>query len=247
MYSTEQKVALVTGAAHRIGAEIVTTLHQQGMKVVIHYRNSQADAEALKAKLEKNHPNTVSLYKCDLNNIDHLPGLISHVEKQFGRLDVLINNASSFYPTDFATSTLEQWDDLMGSNLKAPYFLAQNAFPLLKESQGCIVNIVDIHSQRPLKNHPIYSMAKAGLAMMTKSLAREMGPDVRVNGVSPGAIIWPETALSETDKAQILDKIALKKQGCPQDVAQTVAFLASNAGYISGQIIAVDGGRTTSG
>jgi pteridine reductase len=160
------------------------------------------------------------------------------------RLDLLVNNASSFYPTPLVEADESAWDDLIGSNLKAPFFLSQSAAPLIKASGGCIINLVDIHAERPLKDHPIYSIAKAGNAMLVKSLARELGPDIRVNGVAPGAILWPEQGLEEAARQEILDRTALKRPGTPEDIARTLLFLVRDAPYITGQIIAVDGGRT---
>lgn len=170
--------------------------------------------------------------------------MISRASELCQRLDLLVNNASSFYPTPFGEATPEAWDDLVGSNLRAPFFLSQAAAPLLYRSKGCIINLVDIHAQRPLKNHPIYSVAKAGNAMLVKSLARELGPEIRVNGVAPGAILWPEQGLTERQRAEILERTALKRAGTPEDIARTLLFLYRDAPYITGQIIAVDGGRT---
>ncbi|MES9897536.1 MAG: pteridine reductase [Sedimenticola sp.] len=238
-------VAFITGAAHRIGATIARTLHHSGMDIVIHYRSSADAAQALKDELELERSDSVLLLQADLHNCDLFSGLISRIEQWRGRLDCLINNASSFYPTPVAEVTEAQWDDLMSSNLKAPFFLALTAAPLLKKSNGVIINLVDIHARRPLKNYPIYSMAKAGNAMMVKSLARELGPEIRVNGVAPGAILWPEEGMDQETKELILSRTALGRPGTPEDIANTVRFLALDAGYISGQVIAVDGGRST--
>ena len=238
------KVALVTGAAHRIGARIAQTLHQAGMDLVRHYRSSRRAAEELKRQLEAERSDSVLLLQADLLQTEQLPALVDQVERWRGRLDLLVNNASSFYPTPLEQADDAQWQELMGSNLKAPFFLAQAAAPLLRRSGGAIVNMVDIHAERPLKDHPIYSMAKAGNAMMVKSLARELGPEVRVNGVAPGAILWPETGLSEEARETILSRTALKRPGSPDDIARTVLFLTREANYITGQIIAVDGGRS---
>ncbi|MBT5230018.1 MAG: pteridine reductase [Methylococcales bacterium] len=241
------KVGLITGAAARIGATTARLLHQQGLNLVIHYRSSEQKAKVLQAELEQVRPNSVSLYQGDLSNDSTWKALAEHTKSVFGRCDVLINNASSFFPTPVGTATLDQWDDLMGSNLKAPFFLTQAMTPMLKETQGCVINIVDIHSLRPLKAHPIYCAAKAGLLMLTKSLARELGPEIRVNGVSPGAIIWPELEMTDDMKQEILNRIPLQRQGSPDDIAKTVLFLIRDGLYISGQIIPVDGGRTTFG
>lgn len=238
------KTALITGAAHRIGAQIAQTLHEAGMDLVLHYRHSEDAALLFKQALEQERPNSVMLLQADLRNTQQYPALIEQLQQERGRLDLLVNNASSFYPTPFDEATEEQWEDLMGTNLKAPFFLAQAAAPLLRESEGAIVNLVDIHAERPLKEHPIYSMAKAGNAMMVKALARELGPEVRVNGISPGAILWPEQGMDDKAKHEILARTALKRSGSPEDIARTVLFLARDADYITGQIIAVDGGRS---
>ena len=197
------KVALITGAAHRIGATTAKLLHQNGMNIVLHYRGSRAKAQALQSELNNERENSVILIQADLHITNGLAALIEESVKAWGRLDVLINNASSFYPTTIGKATEDHWDDLIGSNLKAPFFLSQSAAPHLKKTNGCIVNIVDIHAERPLKTYPIYSMAKAGLVMMTKSLACELGPEIRVNAVAPGAILWPEN-LDEVAKQRII-------------------------------------------
>ena len=236
--------ALITGAAHRIGAAIAAELHDQGMNIMLHYRRSKTEAEALKQRLETNRPDSVWLLQADLNDAASLPRLIGQVEETCQRLDLLVNNASSFYPTPLENATETQWNDLIGSNLKAPFFLSQAAAPLLRKQRGSIVNLVDIHALRPLKEHPIYSIAKAGNAMLVKSLARELGPEVRVNGIAPGAILWPEQGLSEEARRTILDRTALKRPGSEEDIARTLLFLHRDAHYITGQIIPVDGGRT---
>jgi len=236
--------ALITGAAHRIGAAIARTLHAAGMDLVLHYRSSSAAAEALQAELQDRRADSVHLLQADLHDIDRFEQLIADTLKFKGRLDLLVNNASSFYPTPLAEADEAAWDDLIGSNLKAPFFLTKLAAPHLLKTQGCIVNLIDIHAERPLKDHPIYSVAKAGNAMLVKSLARELGPDVRVNGVAPGAILWPEQGLGDDEQAEILSRTALKRPGAPQDIARTLLFLVRDANYITGQIIAVDGGRT---
>ncbi len=238
------KVALITGAAQRIGAEIVRTLHAAGMDTAIHYRNSNSAALALKQELEQSRPNSVLLLQADLADIPALPTVIKQIHEWRGRLDLLVNNASSFYPTPVDEATEEQWDELMTSNLKAPFFLSQAAAEMLKQHSGSIINLVDIHSERPLAGHSIYSMAKAGNAMLVKSLARELGPEVRVNGIAPGIILWPDTEMTEEAKSEMLARTALKSSGQPADIAQTLLFLARDAGYITGQIINVDGGRT---
>lgn len=238
------KIAFITGAAHRIGARIARNLHAEGMDLALHFRHSAAAAESLKDELEASRPDSVLLLQADLHRIDRLPNLIAEIERWRNRLDLLVNNASSFYPTPLEHATEDQWDDLVSVNLKAPFFLARHAAPLLQASAGSIVNLVDIHAERPLKNHPIYSIAKAGNAMMVKALARELGPEIRVTGVAPGAILWPETDMSDDEKQEILARTALKRPGSPDDIARAVLFLVRDAEYITGQILAVDGGRT---
>lgn len=238
------KVALITGAAHRIGAEIARTLHGEGMNIVLHYRTSLARAEAMQEELNARRPNSVRLLQADLLETTALATLVRNAEACWGRLDALVNNASTFYPTRVGEVTETQWHDLIGTNLKAPFFLSQAALPYIARHQGCIVNIVDIHSQRPLKGFPVYSIAKAGLAMLTMALARELGPSVRVNGVAPGAILWPEHALDDGTKHEIIARTALKRQGSPADIARAVVFLIRDAGYVSGQVLNVDGGRS---
>lgn len=238
------KTALITGGARRIGAAIARMLHAAGMNLALHYRNSQGDAERLRAELHSRRPDSIFLIKGDLMDTAWLPALVQRAANRWGRLDLLINNASSFYATPFGTATESQWDDLMSSNLKAPFFIAQAAIPFLQSVNGCIINIVDIHAERPLKDHPVYCAAKAGLAMLTKALALELGPEVRVNGVAPGAILWPETRISPFEKAQTLSRIVLGKPGNPEDIACAVLYLARDGSYVTGQILAVDGGRT---
>jgi len=238
------KVVLVTGAARRIGAAIVTRLQENGARIAIHYRGSAAEADKLAASLNDRRPGSAQAFQADLLNLEDIPKLITAVVAWGGRLDGLVNNASTFYPTPIGTVSEEQWDDLVGSNFKAPLFLSQAAVPHLQESGGSIVNIVDIHSQRPLRNHPLYGPAKAALAMLTRSLAKDLAPDVRVNGVSPGAILWPEDGMTDTVQQTILRQVPLERPGEPEDIAGCVLFLMSDADYIPGQIIAVDGGRS---
>jgi pteridine reductase len=237
-------VALITGAAQRIGAAIARTLHGAGLDLVLHYRRSGDAAAALKDELEAVRAGSVRLARADLLDAGAPAALLDVVRGFHNRLDVLVNNASSFYPTPLAEATEAQWNELMGTNLKAPFFLAQAMAPLLAAADGCIVNLVDIHAERPHAAHPIYSMAKAGNAMMVRTLARELGPGVRVNGVAPGAILWPDQGLSEAARQTILERTALKRAGTPEDIARTVLFLVRDAPYITGQVLAVDGGRT---
>jgi pteridine reductase len=238
------KCGLITGAAHRIGAAIARALHGAGMDLVLHYRHSAEAAKALQSELQQRRADSVELLQADLHETDKFAELISTCLNFRNRLDLLVNNASSFYPTPMESASDQDWNDLIGSNLKAPFFLSKAAAESLKQSQGSIINLVDIHAERPLKEHPIYSVAKAGNAMLVKSLARELGPEVRVNGIAPGAILWPEQGLEEHAKDEILNRTALKRSGSPEDIARTLLFLVRDNDYITGQIIAVDGGRT---
>lgn len=243
--SLDGRCALVTGAAKRIGAVIARTLHAAGANVAIHYNRSAADADQLAAELNRSRAGSAFTIAADMRDISAVERMAAKVlERSGNKLDVLVNNASNFYPTPIGTITLEQWDDLFGSNLKAPLFLSQALVPALRAARGVIVNIVDVHSQRPLRDHPVYGPAKAGLAMLTRSLAKDLGPDVRVNGVSPGAILWPDEGMSDGLRAAIIKQTALKRAGTPEDIAAAVLFLVRDAPYVTGQIIAVDGGRS---
>jgi pteridine reductase len=245
--SLDNRWVLVTGAAKRIGAVIARTLHAAGADVAIHYNRSAAEADRLAAELNRSRARSAFTVAADMRDIAAVERMAKEVlERTSGRLDVLVNNASNFYPTPIGTITLEQWDDLFGSNLKAPLFLSQALVPALRAARGVIVNIVDVHSQRPLRDHPVYGPAKAGLAMLTRSLAKDLGPDIRVNGVSPGAILWPEEGqgMSDALRAAIIKQTALKRAGEPEDIAAAVLFLVRDAPYVTGQIIAVDGGRS---
>lgn len=242
--SLADKIVLVTGAARRIGAAIVTRLHAEGARIAIHYRGSAAEAEALAASLNASRADSAATFQADLLDVGGLPGLVANVVAWGGRLDALVNNASTFYPTPLGEITEEHWQDLVGSNFKAPLFLSQAAAPHLRDAGGAIVNIVDIHAQRPLRNHLVYGPAKAALEMLTKSLAKDLAPDVRVNGVSPGAIMWPETGLSDNAQQAILEQVPLARAGEPGDIAGCVLYLLRDAPYVTGQIIAVDGGRS---
>ncbi len=237
---------MITGAARRIGAELVRYLHQSGMNIILHYRSSKKDATALANKLNAQRPDSVKLLQGDLKEYANIPNLIKKAVSLFNDIDVLINNASSFFPTDLNEIDEDIWEDLIGVNLKAPLFLTQAIAPHLKSSNGCIINIVDIHADRPLKDYPLYCIAKAGLVMLTKSMARELAPEVRVNGIAPGAIMWPEVEHYEGMHQEIISRTALKREGSPKDIADTALFLINHANYITGQIIAVDGGRTLS-
>jgi len=238
------KTALITGGAKRVGAVTTQTLHQAGYNVIIHCRLSRQAADDLAAELNSNRADSARVIQGDLNNETIYDHLIEEAYQCWNRLDVLVNNASSFYPTPIGSITLDDWNNLVNSNMKAPLFLAQAAAPHLKKTSGNIINMVDVHAQRPMKEHPVYCAAKAGLAMLTMSLAKELGPEVRVNGVAPGAILWPENDMPEHTKNLILERTSLKRPGEPIDIAKTILFLVRDGDYITGQIIAVDGGRS---
>ena len=236
-------IALVTGGARRIGAAIVRALHARGCRVVIHYRDSEREALALAAELNADRPDSAACLRADLSDPAAVRRLASEARQCFGGLDLLINNASSFYPTPLAEATDQDWDALIHSNLRAPFLLSQAlADDLARSGRGAILNLVDVYADKPLADHPLYCMAKAGLVMMTKSLARDLGPAVRVNGVAPGPILWPEQGGADQDA--VLKASALKRAGDPQDIAGAVTWLALDAPYVTGQILAVDGGRS---
>lgn len=237
-------IALVTGGARRVGAAIVRELHRAGARVVVHCRASVAAADALAAELNRARDDSARVVTGDLVSDGGPAGVVAAAAAFWGSLDVLVNNASSFYPTSVGETTAAQWDDLVGTNLRAPFFAAQAAAPMLRARRGAIVNIVDIHAARPLKGHPVYSAAKAGLVALTRSLARELGPEIRVNAVAPGAVAWPESGMPDGLKRAIVDETALKRAGEPADVAHMVRVLALDAGYVTGQVVAVDGGRS---
>jgi pteridine reductase len=240
------KTVLVTGGAKRVGAAICRLLHATGANVAIHYRHSAAEAEVLRDELNALRENSAACVQTDLLETDSLPGLIQQVVQQFGHLDALVNNASSFYAVSLADTGENDWHDLLGTNLKAPLFLAQAALPELRRRHGAIVNIVDIHAERPMHGHLLYSVAKAGLVALTKGLAQEMAPQVRVNAVAPGVILWPDNGgwEDEEKRRRIVAHTLLKREGEPDDIARTVRFLIADAPYITGQVIAVDGGRS---
>ena len=239
-----QKNILITGAAKRIGAACARLLHSEGCNVLLHYRASTAEALALCAELNAIRPDSARSYAADLLNRAELNALADEARQVWGGIDVLVNNASAFYAMPVLDTTEAQWDELLGSNLKAPFFLATMLAECLTERQGCIVNIIDIHAERGLKNYAAYSISKAGLAAMTKILAKEFGAAIRVNGVSPGAILWPDNELAESDKQEILQRVALGRAGDPVDIAKAVQFLIRDAEYMTGQILTIDGGRT---
>jgi len=240
------KAALVTGGAKRVGAAICRRLHAQGANLMLHHRASVAEARALQHALNTQRADSVALIQADLLNSASLPDLVKMTVQQFGTLDILINNASSFFATAIGDINEKAWDDLIGTNLKAPLFLSQAAAGELRKHHGCIVNIVDIHAEFPMKNYVVYTVAKGGLLALTRSLARELGPEVRVNGVAPGTIVWPEddTWSDEVSRQRIVSQTALKRVGEPDDVAKAVEFLVTAAPYVTGQVIAVDGGRS---
>ena len=237
------RCALVTGGARRLGAAIARRLHEGGAAVAIHYRSSRGEAEALARELDASRPGSAACFAADLLDVDSLPGLVQAVVTRFGRLDVLVNNASSFYPTPVGTITAAQFDDLVGTNLRAPLFLTQAAAPELSRTRGVVINLADIHGQRPLRHHTVYSVAKAGLIMLTKSLARELGPDVRVNAIAPGPVLWPERGMNEELQREIVAKTALRRSGSPEDIARAAWFFAAEAPFVTGQVLSVDGGR----
>jgi pteridine reductase len=238
------KAVLITGAAKRVGAAIARALHGAGADVILHYRQSAAEANLLASELGGLRANSVATVRGDLLATATLPALVESAQRAFGRLDILVNNASTFYPTVIGEIDERQWDDLIGPNLKAPLFLAQAAATPLKLARGLILNIVDIHGMRPLRRHPVYSVAKAGLIMLTRSLARELGPHIRVNAIAPGPVMWPESGADEELQRKILERTALKRPGSPEDIARAALFFAANAPYVTGQILAVDGGRS---
>ena len=235
------KTALITGGAARIGAQIVKTLHHNQFNIIIHCNQSKDKAQLLCDKLNSIRANSVEIVSGNLNNIDELDSLVSSIKS----IDLLVNNASVFYPKSVEDSEMKDWDDVININLKAPFFLSKGLSKTLSKNDGSIINIIDIHSERPLKKHAIYNISKAGLKMLTQTLAKELAPKIRVNGVSPGSILWPQDSaeISEDDKNLMLERIALHRQGSPQDIADTVLFL-TNSNYITGQIINIDGGRT---
>tara|TARA_B100001109_G_scaffold227952_1_gene202896 strand:- start:500 stop:1246 length:747 start_codon:yes stop_codon:yes gene_type:complete len=238
------KNALITGAAKRIGASISRNIHEAGYNVGIHYNSSKKDAKKLCEELNAKRAGSAQIFKADITKVSDAKSLVNSFLKWGGKLDLLINNASSFYPTPIGSVTEENWNDLIGTNLKGPLFISQEASVSLKKNKGSIINLVDIHIKSPPKDHAVYIAAKAGLEILTRSLARDLAPEVRVNGISPGAILWPEGELDAATKDKILDSIPLKRKGNPQDISDCVLFLVNSASYISGQIISVDGGKS---
>ncbi len=239
----QHHTVLITGAARRLGAATARAMHEAGARVAIHYRGSRDDADALVADLNGRRADSAMAVQADINDVSSLPGLVDAVVERFGGLSGLVNNASSFYPTPLAEVTVDAFDDLVGSNFRAPLFLSQAAAPHLVAAGGFIINMVDIYAARPLADHVVYCAAKAALASVTRSLARELGPAVRVNGIAPGPVMWPESGMTDEVQAEILSRTALKRAGSPTDIARTALFLAESD-YVTGQIIAVDGGRS---
>ena len=239
------KVVLVTGGARRVGAAICRRLHAAGANLLVHYRSAALEARALQVELNARRADSVALAQADLLKTAACSQLVKAALKHFGQLDAVVNNASSFYPTAIGEITEQAWDDLVGTNLKAPLFLAQAAAPELRKQHGCIVNLVDIHAELPMRNHAVYTAAKGGLAALTRALARDLGPEIRVNGIAPGTILWPddETWRDELSRQRIINQTALKRIGEPDDIAKAVQFLLADAPYVTGQILAVDGGR----
>jgi pteridine reductase len=239
-----EPVALVTGGARRIGAAIVRALHGAGMKVVVHYRESAAEAQSLEVELENTRANSVVLATGDLCDVETRVSLIQTATRHFGRLDLLVNNASSFYPTPLGETSTAQFDDLIGINLKVPYFLAQAATEALTRTEGAIINIADLYADRPMKSYPVYSASKAALVSLTRALARELAPGVRVNAIAPGVILWPEGSDDVHAQDRIIARTPLKRIGTPTDIASAVLFLARDARFITGQVLYIDGGRS---
>ena len=246
MANADTKVALVTGGAQRIGAQLCRTLHEAGYHIALHYRGSADAAAALTAELNGLRDGSVTCFQAALGDRSAGEELAAEVIEHFGRVDLLVNNASTFYPTPIGSVGEEDWDTIIGSNLKGPFFLCQALADTLRQNRGNIINMIDIHGERPLADHSLYSTAKAGLAMLTRSLARELAPAVRVNGISPGVILWPKSDDPEDDerRERQLKRVPLGSKGDPQDIAEAVLFLAERAPYVTGQIIAVDGGRS---
>jgi pteridine reductase len=238
------KIVLITGGGRRVGAAICRRLHAAGASLMLHYRESAGEARLLQSELNHTRPDSVALIQADLLDLAKLPAIVDQTLATYGRLDALVNNASSFFQTPVGDISAAAWDDLIGTNLRAPLFLAQAATPALKKAQGAIVNITDIHAERPLKNYVVYSVAKAGLVGLTRSLARELAPDIRVNAVAPGPILWPDDgSFDELSRQRIISHTPLRREGAPEDIAKAVHFLLADATYVTGETINVDGGR----
>lgn len=240
---TRNGVALVTGAARRIGAAVARALHRRGLDIAVHYRTSRDDARALARALDRERPGTVTTFGCDLLDPGAPERLVSDVIARFGSLDVLVNNASSFYPTPIDTATEAEWDDLIGTNLKAPFFASKAAAPFLAARRGSIVNLADIHGRNPVAGYPAYCSAKAGLIMLTRALALELAPEVRVNAVAPGIALWPEGDRDVEAHERAIQLVPLRRSGSVEEVADATTWLALDAPYTTGEVLAVDGGR----
>ncbi|MBT5819757.1 MAG: pteridine reductase [Proteobacteria bacterium] len=243
-HSLDSKVALITGGARRIGAAIARTLHAEGMNLIIHYRNSGDNAKTLADELNQHRSGSVALAKADLEKTEDCSRLAQQAIDAFGRIHALINNASAFFPTPLGEISQKHWETLLGVNLKAPFFLSQACAEALTSTQGAIINLTDIYAKRPLPKHLVYSVSKAGLVALTHSLAQELGPDVRVNAIAPGAILWPESGDTQENQEEIIRRTPLGRLGDPGDIAGTVLFLLRDAPFITGQVINVDGGRS---
>jgi pteridine reductase len=240
----EGRIVLITGGAKRVGAAICRRLHAAGARLMLHYRESAGEARLLQAELNHARADSVALIQADLLDLQKLPAIVEQTLATYGRLDALVNNASSFFQTQVGDISANDWEDLVGTNVRAPLFLAQAAAPALRKSQGAIVNITDIHAERPLKNYVVYSVAKAGLVGLTRSLARELAPEVRVNAVAPGPILWPDDdSFDELSRQRIISHTPLRREGSPDDIAKAVHFLLADATYVTGETINVDGGR----
>lgn len=243
----DRKVVLITGAARRIGAVLALAFHERGATVAVHYRDSRNEAARLVAAMNARRKGSAAGFQADLGDLDALVALPASVIKIFGRLDVLINNASTFYPTPIGAITAVQFDDLVGTNLRAPVFLVQAAAPELRRRKGLIINIADIHALRPLRHHLVYCAAKAALVMLTRALARELGPAVRVNAIAPGPVLWPARGVDLKLRRRIVERTALKRAGSPEDVARAALFFATEAPFVTGELLTVDGGRILGG
>ena len=241
--SQSRPVALITGAARRIGATIASRLHAEGYDIALHFRDSAIEAATLQDELEDKRRNSTALLRADLTDIARLPSLVERTIVRFGRLDALVNNASAFFPTPIGETSEPLWDALMGANAKAPFFLAQAAAFHLRQARGAILNLSDIYAERPLAQHSAYCMSKAALSMLTLSLAQELAPEVRVNAIAPGAILWPQSGGNPEMKENMIARTPLKRIGTPEEIAEAAVFLLSGAGYTTGQILRVDGGR----
>lgn len=242
--STPRPVVLITGAARRIGAAIARRLHAHGFDIALHYRSAEHDALALRDALHANRPDSVLPLQADLADTDRLPALIDTTLARFGRLDALVNNASSYFRTPVGEITTQDWQALFSANAQGPLFLSQAAAPALAQHRGCIVNLVDIYAERPLEQHTVYCMAKAALLMMTRSLARELGPEVRVNAIAPGNMLWSDNPVKAETLDTVIERTALRRQGKPQDIAEAVRWLIADAPYVTGEILRIDGGRS---